>query len=77
MGLTKEETAELFLLQVRGVLAMAFSQSGVMPTNDDWCILRGVDDPTLRDIGEIAGRTGYRLGFTMTDAPATPEAAHE
>ena len=77
MALTKEETAELFLLQVRGGLAMAFSHSGVLPTNDDWCILRGVDDPTLRDIGEIAGRTGYRVSIALNEDAPRPEASHD
>lgn len=70
--LTKDERTELFLLQVRGNMATAFQHSGVTPTNDDWCILRGVDEPTMRQIGEIGYRTGFNMHLQLVDIPKPP-----
>ena len=68
--LTKDDRTELFLLEVRGTVATAFQYSGEVPTVDDWCILRGVDDPTMRQIGEIAGRTGFNISLALSQVSA-------
>jgi hypothetical protein len=60
-GLTRDELTELFLVQVRGTIATAFAHSGEIPDQNDWDAIRGLKEPTMRQIGEI----GYRTGFNM------------
>jgi len=67
MELTRDQRADLFLLQVRGQMAMAFNHSGVIPSQAEWDILNGLTEPTSREIGEIAGRTGFNLYLQLHD----------
>ena len=53
--MTSIETAgELFEITVRGALAGAFAQTGVEPDEDQWEMLRGEREITMRDLGNIA-----------------------
>ncbi len=66
-GLSRDERAELFEVQVRGTVATAFNESGVVPTQQEWDIIRGLAEPTMRDVGEIAGRTGFNVYLQLHD----------
>jgi hypothetical protein len=68
--LTREDRTRLFLLQVRGTMATAFVYSDTEPTTDEWMILDGMKEPTLRQMGEIAYRTGYNVNLQLHDLPA-------
>lgn len=74
MTLTREERTELFLIQTRGTIATAFQHSSTVPTAEEWSVIRGEADPTMRQMGEIAWRTGFNLTLQLHDIqPATAQ----
>ncbi len=58
---------ELFEIRVRGVLAAAFAMSGKTPSATDWDLLNGISEISLRDIGEISHRTGFKIELALTE----------
>ena len=63
----KDISIELFLLQVRGAVAAAFTRAGVVPTNEQWEALRGGCDFTMRDLAEIGDATGVDFQMNFQD----------
>lgn len=63
--LTKDDRAELFEIQVRGAMATAFNQSSQVPTQEDWDLIRGLTEPTMRHIAEIGSRTGFNMHMQL------------
>ena len=76
--ISKDDFAELFLLQVRGAMASAFVFSGVQPGREQWDMLRGLTDPNMRDLGAIGYQTGYNMNLQLSDVPTErPPHDHE
>lgn len=65
--LTRQDRTELFLMQVRGSLATAFIYANIKPTVDEMCLLYDTGDMTMRQMGEIAARTGFNLNLQLHD----------
>ena len=65
-------TSELFELRVVGALAAAFHISGIVPTDEQWEILRGTRECTLRDMAEVGFDTGFQFDIGLS-AVNTPE----
>jgi len=57
MTLEKDEAVELFEIRCRGALATAFDHAETQPTKEQWQMLRGTREITLRDMGEIGFST--------------------
>ena len=66
-ALTRDDRTELFTVQVRGAIATAFAHSGVAPEIEDWAVIRGDTDPTMRQIGDIGYRTGFNMYVQLID----------
>jgi hypothetical protein len=73
--LTRQDRTELFLMQVRGSMATAFLYANIKPTNDEMCLLYDMGDMTMKQMGEIAGRTGFNLNLQLHDIPRIPAPA--
>lgn len=63
--LSRADVIELFELRIRGTMAFAFAQSGTVPTEAWWKMLRGEDDFTMRDIANIGYETGYQCDISF------------
>jgi hypothetical protein len=70
--LTTQDRVELFLMQVRGSMATAFIYANIRPTNDEMCLLYDMGDMTIRQMGEIAGRTGWNISLQLHEIPPNP-----
>jgi hypothetical protein len=66
-ALNAEQASELFEIRCRGAMAEAFHSSGVEPTSEQWKILRGERELTLRDIAEIGFATDVKFAFSFHD----------
>jgi hypothetical protein len=62
------DRADLFEISVRGSLAYAFYLSHKHPTKQQWEMLQGKRDITLRDIGEVSYATGISMDLEFVDA---------
>ena len=72
--LTREDYTELFLMQVRGSMATAFIYANIKPTGEEMGLLCDMGDMTMRQMGEIATRTGYNLNLQLLEIrPQLPE----
>lgn len=58
---TKDVAAELFEIRVRGALAMMLDLRKLEPTSEEWEMIRGQRDVTMRDIGEISHRANFNV----------------
>ncbi|QJA43018.1 hypothetical protein [Phaeobacter phage MD18] len=67
MTLTKDETAELFTVQVRGAIATAYLHANKTPLPHHAQMIRGTREITMRDIGEVGFETGVE--FTTALCP--------
>jgi hypothetical protein len=63
--MSKDDAVELFELRCRGALAAAFSHANIQPTEEQWQMLRGDKEITMRDMGEISFMTclNFQLSF--------------
>lgn len=59
--------ASLFVLTVRGTLAKMFMLRQTDPSHEQWQMLNGGREITMRDLGEIAGELDFELDFRVTD----------
>lgn len=64
--ISKETATDLFVMQVRGLLASAISRRGVEPTCDQLAALRS-DNLTERRIAELAETFGASLRLTIVE----------
>lgn len=74
MSLTKKEAVELFEIRCRGALAAAFDHAEKSPTSEQWQMLRGTREITLRDMGEISFATVTAFNLSFHERKAEPEA---
>ena len=65
--MTRDDTIDLFALSVRGELARAFMRSGMTPSPEEWHMLSGVREITMRDIGAIAFKCGFTASITFME----------
>ncbi len=65
--MTRDDHIDLFILSIRGELARAFLHSGVTPNPEEWHMLSGVREITMRDIGAIAFKCGFTASITFTE----------
>lgn len=65
--MVKDDKIELFEIQVRGVLASAFTKSGCTPSKSQWGILRGADPMTMRDITEMGVDTNTLVSLLVDE----------
>lgn len=61
MALTKDETGELFTMQVRGLLATAYLHANMSPLPHHAQMIRGTREITMRDIAEVGFHTGVEF----------------
>lgn len=67
MTLTTKDTGDLFTHVVRGVIAQMFLARDLEPTPEEWAMINDITEPTLRDLGEIAGRLNFQLTLNAVD----------
>lgn len=65
--MNKDDHADLFSLSVRGELARMFLHRAVEPTPEEWQMLSGTREITVRDIGNMAFRCNSEAIFTIVD----------
>ena len=71
-SLSMSDTADLFEIRVRGMLAKMFQIRDVTPTSPQWRMLRGEGEIGIRDLAEM----GHELGFDL-EVTAFPQIEQE
>jgi hypothetical protein len=69
MKLSRDDFGELFEIACRGQLASAFYHTQVTPTLDQWQMLRGHREITMRDMGEISFATTLECSLNLSAIP--------
>ena len=79
MKLSQEQAAELFTIRIRGAMAAAFEHANIIPTYEQWAMLTGTREITMRDLGEISfiTRVHFSLSFQDTTEPSPLEQPHD
>lgn len=62
--MTKDEYAELFETQTRGIIATAFVHAQMSP-DEYWSLIRGEREITMRDLAKIGHTTGYHMHMQL------------
>lgn len=73
MKLSKEDFCKLFEIGCRGQLASAFYHTQTAPTPEQWDMLNGKREISMRDMGEISFATALEFSLNMSAIPADDE----
>ena len=65
--MNKDTYSKLFELSVIGLLANAFYSRKITPSAEQWEILHGQREMSLRELAEIAAELGYSIEFSFVD----------
>ena len=70
---SQDMAVELFEIRIRGMLARMFSARQTDPSPEQWEMLRGNREITLRDIGEIAFHLDFSVDLSLQSLKAEVE----
>lgn len=71
----KDTAVELFEIRCLGALAAAFQHAEKTPDENQWAMLRGEREVTMRDMGEISFATCMNFALSVVEKRHTkPEA---
>ena len=65
----KENLCNLLFISVRGEIAKAFINRDMNPTPEEWMLLNGNKELTLRDLGELAYKLDYNPVWSFDPIP--------
>lgn len=63
----KDTAVELFEIRCLGALATAFQHAEKTPDANQWAMLRGEKEVTMRDMGEISFSTCMNFSLSMIE----------
>jgi hypothetical protein len=69
MKLSKDDFGALFEIACRGQLASAFYHTQTTPNQEQWDMLTGKREITMRDMGEISFSTTLECSLNLSAIP--------